>query len=97
MLSAPQTAVVVTLADPAPLAEILCIEDERVVARDNTIVHEGRRLQLPQSPVRAHYVKARVKVRSTRMGRSRCSMARAVSRGIARRELRSPRSRLPAA
>ena len=53
----------VTLADPAPLAEILCIEDERVVARDNTIVHEGRRLQLPQSPVRAHYVKARVKVR----------------------------------
>src|SRR5947208_11157021 len=25
----------VTLADPAPLAEILCIEEERVVARDN--------------------------------------------------------------
>ena len=53
----------VTLADPAPLADILCIEEERVVARDNTIAHEGRRLQLPQSPVRAHYVKARVKVR----------------------------------
>jgi hypothetical protein len=43
----------VTLADPAPLADILCIEEERVVARDNTIAHEGRRLQLPQSPVRA--------------------------------------------
>jgi hypothetical protein len=45
------------------LADILCIEEERVVARDNTIAHEGRQLQLPQSPVRAHYVKARVKVR----------------------------------
>jgi hypothetical protein len=53
----------VALADPAILAEILCIEEERVVARDNTIAHEGCRLQLPQSPVRAHYVKARVKVR----------------------------------
>lgn len=53
----------VTVADPASLAEILCIEEERVVARDNTIAHAGRRLQLPQSPLRAHYVKARVKVR----------------------------------
>ena len=34
-----------------------------MVARDSTIAHDGRRLQLPQSPVRAHYVKARVKVR----------------------------------
>ena len=50
------------LADPTILAYILCIEEERVVARDNTIAHEGRRLQLPQSPLRAHYVKARVKV-----------------------------------
>jgi len=62
---APQIAesAFVTLADPAPLAEFLCIEEERVVARDNTIAHQGRRLQLPPSPVRAHYVKARVKVR----------------------------------
>ena len=50
-------------ADPAMLAEILCIEEERVVARDNTVAFAGRRLQLPQSPLRAHYVKARVKVR----------------------------------
>ena len=33
------------------------------MARDNTVAYEGRTLQLPQSPVRAHYVKARVKVR----------------------------------
>lgn len=50
-------------ADPARLAEILCIEEERIVARDNTVAYEGVRLQLPESRVRAHYVKARVKVR----------------------------------
>jgi transposase len=50
-------------AHPAVLAEILCIEHERVVARDNTIAHGGRRLQLPASPLRPHYVKAIVKVR----------------------------------
>lgn len=50
-------------ADPALLAETLCIEEERVVARDNTIAYGGRRLQLPASPARAHYVKARLKVR----------------------------------
>jgi len=50
-------------ADPALLAETLCIEEERVVARDNTVAYAGCRLQLPESPVRAHYVKAKVKVR----------------------------------
>jgi transposase len=52
----------VSVADPAGLAEILCIEEQRVVARDNTVAYAGLRLQLPQSPARAHYVKARVKV-----------------------------------
>lgn len=50
-------------ADPALLREILCIEDERIVARDNTVAYAGLRLQLPPSPARAHYVKATVKVR----------------------------------
>jgi len=50
-------------ADPALLAETLCIEEERVVARDNTVTYDSRRLQLPASRARAHYVKARVKVR----------------------------------
>jgi hypothetical protein len=50
-------------ADAAMLAELLCIEVDRVVARDNTVSHNGRRLQLPASPLRAHYVKACVKVR----------------------------------
>jgi hypothetical protein len=52
----------VAVSDPASLTDILCIEQERVVARDNTVAYEGRTLQLPQSPVRAHYVKVHIKV-----------------------------------
>ena len=54
----------VAVRDPAGLADILCVEEERVVARDNTVAYEGLRLQLPESRARAHYVKARVKVRA---------------------------------
>ena len=57
----PETAFVP--ADPTQLREILCAQHERIVARDNTITYAGRRLQLPESPLRAHYVKARVVVR----------------------------------
>ncbi len=49
--------------EPALLHETLCIEEERVVGRDNTVAYEGLKLQLPESRMRAHYVKARVKVR----------------------------------
>jgi transposase len=42
--------------------EILCIEDERVVDNDNTIAWSGRRLQLPESRLRRHFVKATVRV-----------------------------------
>ena len=50
-------------ADPAQVAEILCIEEERIVARDNTVTFGRLKLQLPQSPWRHHFVKANVKVR----------------------------------
>ena len=50
-------------ADPVQLREILCIQHERIVARDNTVSHQRDRLQLPQSRLRAHYVKARVVLR----------------------------------
>jgi transposase len=50
-------------ADPTQLREILCVQHERIVGRDNTVAHEGRCLQLPESPLRPHYVKARVMVR----------------------------------
>lgn len=48
--------------DPAQLREILCVQEERIVARDNTVSFGRMRLQLPESRLRAHYVKARVRV-----------------------------------
>ena len=44
------------------LTEALCLEDERTVGRDNTIAWNGMRLQIPESPLRRHYVQARVMV-----------------------------------
>ncbi len=52
----------VRVADAAALAETLCIQEERVVDRANTVSWGRLKLQLPQSPLRAHYVKARVRV-----------------------------------
>ena len=42
--------------------DILCIQDERVVAPDNTVAWKRRRLQIPPHPARAHFVKAKVRV-----------------------------------
>ena len=53
----------VIVGDPVGLADILCVQEDRVVARDNTVAYGGLRLQLPQSRARAHYVKAHVKLR----------------------------------
>jgi transposase len=58
----PEESGFVPVRDPATLADVLCVQQSRVVARDNTVAYEGRSLQLPQSPARAHYVKANVKV-----------------------------------
>jgi len=51
------------VVDAGLLTETLCVEEERTVARDNTVSWGTLRLQLPESPMRPHYVKARVKVR----------------------------------
>ena len=51
------------------LTETLCVEDERTVGRDNTIAWDGLRLQIPESPLRRHYVQARVKVHAYPDGR----------------------------
>jgi transposase len=42
--------------------EVLCVIEERTVANDNTIAWNGRRLQLPESRLRPHFVKAVVRV-----------------------------------
>jgi transposase len=44
------------------LAEILCVQEERVVAKDNTVRYQGTTLQIPQDPHRFHYVKVTVRV-----------------------------------
>lgn len=46
----------------ARLVETLVIEEERTVGRDNTIAWNGRRLQIPESPLRRHFVGAKVRV-----------------------------------
>jgi len=44
------------------LAEILCVQEARVVAKDNTVRYQGLSLQIPQDPHRFHYVKVTVRV-----------------------------------
>jgi transposase len=44
------------------LAEILCVQEDRVVAKDNTVRYQGLSLQPPQDPHRFHYVKVTVRV-----------------------------------
>jgi transposase len=45
------------------LNEILCVQEERQVGNDNTVIFHRLRLQIPPGPLRRHFVKARVKVR----------------------------------
>ena len=56
----PETAFV---ADAAGVhRDVLCVHEERVVGNDNTVRYRGLSLQIPPSPVRPHFVKARVRV-----------------------------------
>ena len=44
------------------LTEVLCVQEERVVGNDNCVSFLNRKLQIPESPLRAHFVRATVKV-----------------------------------
>ena len=44
------------------LDEILCVEEERQVGNDNCVSCRTLKLQIPESPMRPHFVKARVRV-----------------------------------
>lgn len=59
----------VPVRDPEGLTDILCVQQDRVVSRDNTVSYGGRSLQLPSSPLRPHYVKANVRVHEYPDGR----------------------------
>lgn len=55
-----------TAFTPVPgvdLGEILCVQEERTVGNDNCVIFKRLKLQIPESPLRAHFVKANVKVR----------------------------------
>lgn len=45
-----------------PLADILSVQEERVVGKDNTVRYQNTILQIPADKYRYHYVKATVKV-----------------------------------
>jgi transposase len=49
-------------AAPEQWRDVLCVQEERTVGNDNTVRFEGRVLQIPPSPLRPHYVKAKVRV-----------------------------------
>ncbi len=68
------------------LAEILCVQEERVVAKDNTVRYQGLSLQIPQDPppvplCESHGPGPRV----SGWHRWPCSMAPGVWRAITRR------------
>lgn len=51
------------VADTAQVwRDILCIQEERVVGNDNTVTWRRLSLQIPQSPLRPHFVRAKVRV-----------------------------------
>jgi hypothetical protein len=51
-----------TLIPGVNLDEILCVQEERQVMNDNCVSYRTLKLQIPESPMRPHFVKARVKV-----------------------------------
>jgi transposase len=51
------------------LAEILCVQQERVVGNDNTVRYEGLSLQIPAHRHRHHFVKVKVGVHAYADGR----------------------------
>jgi Helix-turn-helix domain len=53
----------------APLEDVLCVQEERQVGRDNCIAWRGRSLQIPAQVHRHHYVRAMVRVHEYPDGR----------------------------
>ena len=53
----------------AGLADILCLQEDRTVSKDNTVRYKGLTLQIPEDRHRHHYVKANVQVHEYPDGR----------------------------
>lgn len=52
-----------------PLEDVLCVQEDRQVGRDNCVIWRGRSLQIPPQPHRHHYVKATLRVHEYPDGR----------------------------
>ncbi len=61
------------------LGEILCVQEERQVGNDNCVSFNRLKLQIPASPLRAHFVKARSRSVNTTTAATPSSTARVVS------------------
>ena len=48
--------------DLEQVRDILCRQEERVVGNDNCVTYRGLSLQIPPSPLRPHFVRAKVRV-----------------------------------
>ena len=68
------------------LSEILRVQEERQVGNDNRVSYRTLKLQIPESPLRPHFVKARVKVRAIPTDPMPSSTGRAASAGTTGRE-----------
>jgi transposase len=51
------------------LAEVLCVQEERIVGNDNCVRYEGLNLQIPAHRHRHHFVKVKVRVHAYADGR----------------------------
>jgi transposase len=59
----PEHAGTAFVADHAGVhREVVCVQEERVVGNDNCVRYRNLALQIPPSPLRAHFVRARVRV-----------------------------------
>jgi transposase len=59
----PELAGTAFVADrSAAWRDILCVQEERTVSNDNTVRYQRLTLQLPKSPLRPHFVRAKVRV-----------------------------------
>jgi transposase len=59
---AKQDSAFIPLPEGCDLKQILCWKEERVVANDNTISFHGKKFQIPASPYRQTFAKAKVAV-----------------------------------
>jgi hypothetical protein len=49
-------------AAPELWRDLLCVQEERRVGNDNRVRWQGRVLQIPQSPLRPHFVRSTVRL-----------------------------------